>query len=794
VDYARPEDDGPADPEAIELAEQLLERCRPLTEDSPAWKFLTETRGLPVSAINYCSADLRELSPPIPGLDRLAYGAVSLLRNGTGDVTGLEITACGPGGEHIVGADGRTARKSFRLRDRGCAEGLFTVKPINDSAMIAYMAEGRLCKALAVAAVVDGPAAYGWGGRPSLGRAIPPEPSIVVIEDAPPGDPTEAERHAADYDRGCDRLALAGKMVSRATLGCDCCKDLDQAIRQHPLDEVRAWLLGAIPHELTLDGWARKCAQVKSPLKQGELIAEVIERHQLRRQGLTKAFRAQVAKYAGKDIADEDEAAATKPPVEDVLPWPHPVDGAEVLDEAVAAITRYVDLPLEAAHAAALWCAHSHGLDLSWFNPRLAICSPVKRCGKTILIEVLAGMVSRPKLSSGVTPAVVFRMIDKWHPTYLIDEADGYLPENEQLRSVLNSGHTKTAASVDRAEPNPDGTREPRSFSTWTPIVVAGIGRLPSTLDDRSIKIRLQRKPRSLKLTRFRADKANGISPIGRKLARFVLDNKIAIGGADIEPPEELHDRAADNWRPLLSLAEVAGGEWPERARRAALALEDSELAAEDLCVELLADVRQIFDAQKVPAKRETLFSSELLSALLSMMDRPWPEAGRNGRALTERGMADLLKPFSIRTHKTVRRDQRTGKGFRRAEFEDAFSKYLVSPGTHGSQGHNQGNPPHSEAPKGSHDGSHDGSHAESRPNGPVAPDGEDCAPEDVTDDVTSDVTHDVTHSNGPKAAENGHCDPVTHVSPERPPSARKKPRRRPIRGADTDPNVEGLD
>ena len=154
-------------------------------------------------------------------------------------------------------------------------------------------------------------------------------------------------------------------------------------------------------------------------------------------------------------------------------------------------------------------------LDLAWFNPRLAICSPVKRCGKTTLVEVLTGLVARPKPTSGVTPSVVFRMIDKWQPTYLIDEADGYLPDNEQLRSVLNRGHTRTAASVDRTENNADGTREPKSFSTWTPLVVAGIGRLPSTLDDRSIKIRLQRKPRSVKLVRFRADRIVGITRAG---------------------------------------------------------------------------------------------------------------------------------------------------------------------------------------------------------------------------------------------------------------------------------------
>ena len=369
-----------------------------------------------------------------------------------------------------------------------------------------------------------------------------------------------------------------------------------------------------------------------------------------------------------------------------------------MLDEAVAAIQRYVLMTDEAAWAVALWSAFSHGLDLFWFSPRLAICSPVKRCGKTTLIEVLAGLVARPKPTSGVTAAVVFRMIDKFKPCYLVDEADGYLPNDEALRSVLNSGHTRTAATVDRVETTADGEREPRSYSTWCPLVVAGIGRLPSTLDDRSIKIRLQRKPRSVRITRFRADRTSGIAEIGRKLARFMLDNQIKIGEADIEPPEELHDRAADNWRPMMAIAAVAGGEWPERARKAALALEEADLAVEDLCVDLLADIKSIFEAQQDPERRRTLFSVELMSALLSMTDRPWLECGQNGRALSERQMSDLLKPFGIKTHKNVRRGAQQAKGFRTEEFTEAYARYLPSSGgVPGSQGPNQGNPPVSE-------------------------------------------------------------------------------------------------
>jgi Protein of unknown function (DUF3631) len=739
---------------------------------------------------------------------------VSLLRDSAGEISGLAVEACGPAGERVLGSDGRTARKTFALRERGCAEGLFRVRATAQGAMVGYLAEGRLAKVIAVAAVFQDPAIYGAGGRPSLGAVPPPEASVVLVADQRPTDPEQAEQHDRDYERACDRLLLAGRLVRLAEMGCACCKDIDQALVQHGVAEVREWLTHAEAVQLSLDGHARKIAKLRDPLRQATAIRELIEDGTITR-GMTGAFRAAVAKYAGgPNPADDDEAPASRPPVEDVLPWPHPVEGAAVLDEAAEIIKRYVSLPAEAADAAALWCAHSHALEQAWFNPRLAICSPVRRCGKTTLVQVLTGLVARPKPTSSVTPAVVFRMIDKYRPTYLIDEADGYLPSNEELRSVLNSGHVRTGAAVDRTETNADGTREPRSFSTWTPLVVAGIGRLPSTLDDRSIKIRLQRKPRSLQLARFRADRVAGIAEIGRKLARFALDNQISIAGADVEPPADLHDRAADNWRPILGLASVAGGNWPERARKAALVLEDVEQAAEDLNVELLADIRQIF-IQKTPL--DPLFSAELLSALLAMVDRPWPEAGRNGRALTERGMAELLKPFGLRTHKTVRRGKKTAKGYHSTEFKDAFSNYLVPLETQGSQGNSPENSTGYNSDEGSHEGTHEGTHETAQPDGAAA--------ENVTEDVTDHVTPGVTPRRNRKPTQDqgvtkcAPCDGAQSApeekgrangvaldcagcgaafpsptgpgrKPKRCPNCRKQPR---IRGADTTERTEFL-
>ena len=284
----------------VELAKELLARCQPLVEGSAQWRYLTETRGIPADAVRYCSADLRAIEPSIPGFDRLARGIVSLLRDQDGEITGLAVEACGIAGEALKGSDGRTARKTYALKKRGQIDALFRVDPVGAGAMICYASEGRLAKPLAVAALIADPAIIGWGGLHGLGRCLPPEPTVVVVEDAPPADPTKASLHDLAMARGCDRLIAGGRLVLRAGgPPCGCCKDLDEALGKHPADDLRAWITPAEPAELSLDGEARRCAKIRSPLRQAEEIAKVIAKHGLRKKGTTKGFRAQVAQYAG---------------------------------------------------------------------------------------------------------------------------------------------------------------------------------------------------------------------------------------------------------------------------------------------------------------------------------------------------------------------------------------------------------------------------------------------------------------------------------------------------------------
>ena len=166
-------------------------------------------------------------------------------------------------------------------------------------------------------------------------------------------------------------------------------------------------------------------------------------------------------------------------------PWPHAVNGGEVLDEVRAAISSIVVLSEYSSAAVALWVMFTHLIDQFDIGPRLLTEAPTWRCGKSTLVEVIGELVPRSLMASNITPAAVFRTIEVARPTLLIDEADTFIAKNEELRGVLNSGHKRSNAQVVRVV-EIDGEHELRAFSTWCAMVIAGIGKQHSTINDRS--------------------------------------------------------------------------------------------------------------------------------------------------------------------------------------------------------------------------------------------------------------------------------------------------------------------
>ena len=354
----------------------------------------------------------------------------------------------------------------------------------------------------------------------------------------------------------------------------------------------------------------------------------------------------------------------------DPEPWPTAVDGAALLEEIAATFTRYVAMPTGADAALALWTVHAHAHAAASISPVLAITSPEKRCGKTTLLELLSALVPRPLPASNLTPATVFRAVEKWSPTLLVDEADTFLTENVELRGVLNSGHRRSLAFVVRSVGD---DFEPRRFATWAPKAVALIGRLPDTLADRSIEIRMRRRTAEEHVERLRLDRLGDLEPLRRRAWTWARHNVQQLEVADPELPEGLHDRARDNWRPLTAIADLAGGAWPRRARMAARVLSGDVEDEESLGVRLLADVRRVLEGYR----GDRIRSRELVDRLVALEEAPWSEY--KGRGLSTHSLANFLRPFSISSAKHRFADG-AFNGYQLAEFEEAWRRYLTHP------------------------------------------------------------------------------------------------------------------
>jgi hypothetical protein len=196
---------------------------------------------------------------------------------------------------------------------------------------------------------------------------------------------------------------------------------------------------------------------------------------------------------------------------------------------------------------------------------------------------------------------------------------------------------------------------------------MAAIGRLPDTLSDRCIVIRMQRRTRREPCDRLRSLDA---ADLKRQCLRFVLDHQQEIRAASPAIPEKLNDRAADVWEPLLALADLAGAHWPALAREAAAHL--AEMAQDQSPIgSLLFDIFCIFTINR----QDRLLSRNLVEELAAYSDRPWADA-LGGRPLTERWLAVRLSPYGIHP-RIFRTDGSRARGYFKQDMQDAFRRYI---------------------------------------------------------------------------------------------------------------------
>lgn len=280
-------------------------------------------------------------------------------------------------------------------------------------------------------------------------------------------------------------------------------------------------------------------------------------------------------------------------------------------------------------------------------------------------------LVLRPLQVSNIISSALFRVVEKYQPTLLIDEADTFLAGNEELRGVLNSGHRRACAYVIRTVGD---EHEPRTFCTWAAKAIALIGAMPDTLEDRAFNIRMQRRRHGEQAEELRVDRLSELEPLRQRIARWAADNFYRLKSANPDIPQNITNaRARDNWRVLLAIAYAAGGHWPTRAREVALLFSNEEPETQSSKVLLLHDLKAIFSEKNA----ERLESEEIVNALVEIEGRPWAE-GKNGKPLSKTGLARMLKPFKIHPDKWREvGSNKTCRGYLLADFSEVFARYL---------------------------------------------------------------------------------------------------------------------
>ncbi|WP_433228899.1 DUF3631 domain-containing protein [Micromonospora sp. CA-248260] len=351
-----------------------------------------------------------------------------------------------------------------------------------------------------------------------------------------------------------------------------------------------------------------------------------------------------------------------------------PINGAAILDQLHACLTKYVILPSpEAVDAVSLWIAATHA-QAAWAHaPRLVIRAPEKRCGKSRLLDVVEGCCHNPLITVNASPAAVYRAIGTDNPpTLLVDEADTIFggknaDANEDLRGLLNAGHQRNRPAI-RWDNN---TQSLEKIPTFAMAALAGIGAMPDTIEDRAVVIRMRRRAPGETVAPYRHRRDGpALRTVAQQLAEWLRANLAALEAA--EPPMPVEDRAADTWEPLVAVADLAGGIWPQRARHAVtiLTAEAHESANVSTRIRLLADIRTAFTALGDPPAVAT---TQLLKVLNDDDEAPWAGSGPAG--LTGKKLGDLLREFGI-TSGNVRFPVGQAKGYTRETFTDAWQRY----------------------------------------------------------------------------------------------------------------------
>jgi hypothetical protein len=344
--------------------------------------------------------------------------------------------------------------------------------------------------------------------------------------------------------------------------------------------------------------------------------------------------------------------------------------GRRMIEEVYSFLGRFISYPNEYAHIAhALWIIHAHLMEKWDSTPRLAFLSAEPASGKTRALEITELLVPNAVCAVNVSPAYLFRKVGCGEgATILFDEIDTVFGpkarENEELRALLNAGHRR-AGVIGRCV-----VRGKEIFTEEIPayaaVALAGLGWLPDTILSRSVIVRMRKRGNDEPVEQFRRRiHASQGHEIRDQIETWASGTQVSWP----KMPDEIQDRDADVWEPLIAVADAIGGEWPARARRAGIALVAASKNLEpSLGVQLLTDLREVFGGS------DEMASKAILYALNSLEESPWGTL--RGKPMDERGLANHLKEYGVRS-RSIRIGGSTPKGYRRDDLYEVWNRYL---------------------------------------------------------------------------------------------------------------------
>lgn len=363
------------------------------------------------------------------------------------------------------------------------------------------------------------------------------------------------------------------------------------------------------------------------------------------------------------------------PEVDVPPPWDEPAGvGAELLDRLDTFLGRFVAYPSRHARVAhALWIGHAHLMGRWESTPRIAFLSPEPGSGKSRCLEVTEPLVPRPVHAVNTTPAYLFRKVsdEAGAPTILYDEIDTVFgpkaKDNEDIRGMLNAGHRRGAMAgrcVVKGK-----VVETEELPAYCAVALAGLNDLPDTIMSRSIIVRMRRRAPGEKVEPWRL-RINGpeAEQLRDDLAGWAHWLPREVDWPQM--PKGIEDRNADVWEALLAVADLAGGAWPERARRSAVALvADSMAGAPSIGVLLLRDLHAVFAGQ------DRMPTEAILAALHELDESPWNDL--RGKPIDSRWLSRQLTKYEVKS-KNIRLLDKVVKGYAAADLADPWGRYVA--------------------------------------------------------------------------------------------------------------------